>query len=223
MKTIQTILFAFLAPILLQAQGTFWNLDFEQATIVPLGGGNPNLFSALNAVPNWTVYSGNSPVNFVLYDNFSLSGGAVSIQDTFTPFVFLTPLEGEYSVLIQHTMGITPPSSAAIGQTGQLPVDAAALFFYAANFQDLQVTFAGNILSFVQVAVGPNYSILGADISGYAGQSGELRFTATAPALLTLDNIQFSSVGIPEPSVFSLFGLGLFGLAWHRHIKRGRK
>ena len=61
-----------------------------------------------------------------------------------------------------------------------------------------------------------NYTIYGADISAYAGQTGQLLFTAPLQTGALLDNIQFSSVAIPEPSALTLFALGSLLLGWHR-------
>jgi len=52
------------------------------------------------------------------------------------------------------------------------------------------------------------------DVSAYAGQSGELRFTSPWLASGLLDDVRFSSVAIPEPSALALCSLGvliLFG------------
>lgn len=220
MKKNVPLVFMLLSPILIQAQGTFLNLDFEQATMVPLGGGNSNLYSALDALPGWTVYQGSNVVGAVLYNNLTLGSPSVSIHDPMSIFGIIHPLEGVYSVVIQSSTGGVIPS--AIGQTGQLPLDSATLLFYAANYQNLEVSFADNAISYVQVGVGANYSILGADISSYAGQYGELRFTSRSSGFLEIDNIQFSSIGIPEPSTLTLFGLGALLLGWNWHRRNSR-
>src|SRR5262249_59639348 len=51
------------------------------------------------------------------------------------------------------------------------------------------------------------------DISPYAGQTGELRFTVPWLGDSVLDGIQFSSTPIPEPSALPLGILGLICLA----------
>ena len=56
---------------------------------------------------------------------------------------------------------------------------------------------------------GPNYTIYGGDVSAYAGRSGELRFTANTISPSTwgsaLDNIFFSRLPVPEPTICALF------------------
>jgi len=211
MKNNLIFLFSFLALDLLQAQGTFQNLDFEQANIVPLGGSDTNEVEASAALPGWTVYLGGSSVNYVLYDTVSLGSPAVSIQDSLSPVA--QPLQGSYSVVLQHS-GIDS-TTAGIGQTGQLPQNAASITFYVANYQTLQLTFAGNSIPLVQLGTTANYSVYGGNIAPYAGQTGELLFTdiANNSQPMELDNIQFSS-SVPEPSAFGLFALGslFFGL-----------
>jgi len=202
-----------------KAQGTLKNLDFEQATIVPLDL-SQQFYSASNALPYWTVYFGNSPVNYVLYDNVTIGSPAVSIHDSLSA---LQPLQGNYSVVLQHSSG-GPPTSAAIGQTGQLPQDVASIVFYVASYQTLQVTFAGNSISLVQLGTTASYSIYGGDIATYAGQTGELLFTdiASTSQPMMLDSIQFSTQPIPEPSVFGLLALSglLFCLRRQRNSAR---
>ena len=196
------------------AQGTFQNLDFEQASIIPLGGFDTNQVEASAALPGWTVYIGGSSVNNVLYDTLTIGSPAVSIQDSLSPVV--QPLQGSYSVALQNLTGGSV--TAAIGQTGQLPQDAASITFYVANYQPLQVTFAGSSIPLVQLGTTANYSIYGGDIVTYAGRTGELLFTdmANNSQPIMLDNIQFSDQPIPEPGVLSLFALGGLLLSVHR-------
>ena len=78
----------------------------------------------------------------------------------------------------------------------------------------MQVTFAGQLLSLFELGSGPSYQIVGADVSAFAGQTGELKFLMPRfgpvgnMSASYLDNIQFSNQPIPEPSAFYLIGLG---------------
>lgn len=202
----------FCALLSAKAQGTFQNLDFEQANIVPVGGSDTNLVEASAALPYWSVYVNSNPQTSILYDTATAGGPAVSIQDSLSPVAQV--LQGNYSVLLQ--VGVENGSSVAIGQTAQLPQDAASIIFYTEGPQNLQLTFASNLIPLVQIGATASHSIFSGDISSYAGQSGELRFTATYFSSLTLDNIQF----VPEPSAFVLFAFGglFFGLCrWCSH------
>jgi hypothetical protein len=86
----------------------------------------------------------------------------------------------------------------------------------------MQVTFGGQTIPTVQIGIQPigstRYLILGGDISSFAGQTGELRFTAPVTLLSFnipyLDNIQFSIEPIPEPGTLGLFALGALLLGW---------
>ena len=86
----------------------------------------------------------------------------------------------------------------------------------------MSVTFAGNPLSLIALSSGTSasgqpYTVYGANIAPYEGQTGQLEFTSLYnvhdPALL-LDDIQFSTNALtPEPSPVALTALGglLFG------------
>ena len=71
-------------------------------------------------------------------------------------------------------------------------------------------------MSFIQVGSDGNFKTYGADISSFAGQITEIRFTAHTlgwPSVspytgFFLDDIRFSDVSIPEPSASSLIALG---------------
>jgi hypothetical protein len=76
------------------------------------------------------------------------------------------------------------------------------------------VAFNGQNLSFQAIGAGANYTVYGADVSAYAGQTGELRFTAPVQNTALLDNIQFSNLPVPEPGVFALSAFGALFLGW---------
>jgi hypothetical protein len=186
------------------AQG-FKNLNFE-SPILPL---SPNFgsVSATNAIPNWTAYLDGRPIGSIGYDTVSLGGADVLLEDTTTPYgPHPLPIQGNYSVFLQ---GPQPglQTSAAIGQTGTVPITAQSLVFFAYQ-GGLQVTFNGQALSLVAVSNALNYTIYGASILPFAGQTGELLFTTPVFSSALLDNIQFSSVPIPEPNGLALAALG---------------
>jgi hypothetical protein len=74
----------------------------------------------------------------------------------------------------------------------------------------------------VPLANGANYTLYGANISSWAGQTAQLSFTVFAQSpyqnneYLYLDAIQFSTQSIPEPSAFALAALGALFLGFRR-------
>lgn len=199
-------------------QGTFVNLNFESARVIldPSSPYYPNAINASNALPGWTV-TGSFSAPDVLYNDVSLGAAAVSLQGTNG----VEPaLQGNYSVLLQgSTAG--GPAGVSIGQTGQVSLSTESLRFYGYNVINLQVTFDGQNLPYNAIGTGPNCTIYGADISAYAGQTGELLFSALPNGAALLDNIQFSTSPVPEPTVGVLFlcGAGVFGAnRWRRRF-----
>lgn len=214
MKKLAIIVFLFAIRAL--GQGTFQNLDFESANVSAFPRGSVPI---ANAMPGWVGYLGVISTSTVFYDDVSIGGAAISLQSTnsiLAPNV--SPIAGRYSALLQSSVGIEP-STAAVAQTGQIPATAASLQFYGASF--MLVTFGGQLLPLVELGTGPGYQIMGADISAFAGQTGELKFSVprTGPiGVMTssyLDNIFFSNQQVPEPSAFGLIGLGALLFGYH--------
>ncbi len=188
---------AVLTPVA-RGQGTFKNLDFE-LPITPLTPVNSQVPTA-DGLPGWTAYTYGSPQSSIVYNTVSLGAAAVSLQG---PGSSWPSLQGSYMVILQGSSGGTP-GSAAIGQTGQIPLAARSLIFWG-SLND--VSFGGQTLPFFQLGATPNYNIYGADISALAGRTGELLFTAAPTRFQLLDNIQFSTQPIPEPSIPALTAL----------------
>jgi hypothetical protein len=188
------------------AQSTFQNLDFEAANVPnvpPLQFGSDVLVT--DGVPGWTVYLGGIPQSSMLHNNMSLGAAEVAI---YGPQWFSSDiLQGNYTVSLQpSTAG--PATSASIGQTGLIPQTAESLSFYGNG--GFVVTFNGYQIPLTTLGSGANYTVLGGDISAFAGQTGELLFQGGG----LLDNIQFSNLPVPEPSTFGLSALGAWLLGW---------
>src|SRR5262249_3209980 len=103
-------------------------------------------------------------------------------------------------------------NGASIYQTGLIPLGSRSLFFSEKAIAGpwntvVQVAFNSQVLYQYVIGSGPGYSIYGVDVSMYAGQSGELRFTAPWLSTGMLDDIQFSSASIPEPRSICFLGL----------------
>jgi len=221
------------------AQVTFQNLNFEAANlpVIPAGqyGGEVAVFSAL---PGWTAYLGNTEQSEVLHNYAYNSTATVDIlgpnwQET-SGYTFGI-IDGQYSVFIQSgndPNNVTTFDNASIAQTGSVPANAESLQFKAWQLYvgTFSITFNGNSLSPVVLSSGQGpsgqpYTLYGADISPYAGQTGQLEFTQlynTADPSLLLDDITFSPTAVPEPSTLALVVIGGVTFGMHEWRKRGK-
>jgi hypothetical protein len=196
----------------------FVNLNFEGATITLVDPQVPQYIYASNSIPGWTAYLNGTPQWGIGYDTVSEGGATVCLEDTNANSLGPVPLQGIYSVLLEGASGVfgSNPTTASIGQTGTIPNTAQSFTFWGNLGGTVLVSFNGQNINFSAIANGPNYTTYGANISAYAGQTGQLLFTATLQSGATLDNIQFSSSPIPEPSTFALAALGGLLLSFRR-------
>jgi len=196
-----------------KSQG-FVNLNFENANLT--GYQQASLVPAANAFPGWTATA-----PYISYDAPSLSGNSISIFDTNPPYGGPV-IQGAYYAFLAS--GNTPGlgQTISLGQSGTIPGGMQSMTFWG-DIGGLQITFAGQSLAFSQTGSTANYNIYTADVSAFAGQSGQLLFSLPAYVnSATLDNIQFSSSPVPEPGILSLSALGglLFGLRRWKHASR---
>ena len=193
---------------------SFVNLSFESAAQANLGT-NPAVVATTTALLGWSAYINGIAQPNIFYNSVPLSAAEVTLQGPGNGLY--PPIQGQYFVSLwgeYRPLG-GPGDSAAIGQTGQIPGTAQSLVIWGV-IGGAQITFNGQLLGFQLTGTAANYSIYAADISAYAGQTGELRFTAPLnQSGINIDNIQFSNIPIPEPSALSVFGLGLLALGWH--------
>jgi len=206
------------------AQGTFQDLDFESATVVPVAG-RPGDYEFAQAFPGWTGYIGGVQEGLILYNNLTLSDAGLSIIDTaYRPVLGnQSPgglIQGNYTaVLMSGAAGVNQSADATLAQTGLVPLGANSLLFKA-HFDPYNssgsfgVTLGGQTLSLTPLQAGTNYTLYGADIRGWQGKTAALDFTVFAypqqinADYLFLDSIQFSDQVLPEPGVLSLSVLG---------------
>jgi hypothetical protein len=188
-----------------KAQGTFQNLDFEQ--------GNPGSVAfaqnvpVATVLPNWFAYYGDVQQTDVGYNVITTGATQISLVGG-SQF----HIDGNYSVLLQPG-----PSGASISQTGLVPLGSDSLLFEANGSGPLDVFIGGQNVSFSAVGSGPNYTLYGANISAWTGDSESLTFLAVAdgsPGGVTLDDISFSTSVVPEPNPIALTAIGglLFAL-----------
>src|SRR5205823_3181830 len=109
-------------------------------------------------------------------------------------------IDGSYTVVLQAGLANSPGSpgelaqtEVSIRQTGLVPLGTESIFFKAAaGFEPLSVSLAGQSIPTVAMGTGPNYTLYGGDISAFAGQTAELRFTALPPFNnWSIDSIEF--------------------------------
>jgi hypothetical protein len=212
-----------------RCQAGFTNLNFESAHLpFPPGPGGQTI-SVTDALPGWTVLLNSTEQGFVRYNEVSTGGTLMSLID---PYFALTSIgeviDGSYSLLLFAGGGVSPGINASISQTGTVPTGSLSLRFVSyhdASSGGLSLYFGGTSLPFQPLGdVSDRYALYGADISAFAGLSGELTFKVQAlPPYGTgssiLDNIQFV---VPEPSVWGLTLSGGLGLWWIRKHRRGR-
>ncbi len=199
------------------AQG-FVNLNFEACTLPTNAHLNATVSQAL---PGWTLYRGGVVQSQVPYNAGIAQQSFLSLDST----VFSYPsLFGNYNArLIVNSFDSL---DIALAQTGQVPEGTHSLQFKTdwANripAGGLVVSFENTTLSLQPVGFFPGYTLWEADISAFAGATGELRFTANhsgGPWGAYFDDIMF--VPVPEPSTWALLALGsaLFACA----ARRGR-
>jgi hypothetical protein len=203
MKTI-TMTLAMAAFFVISARGQgFLNLDFESAYNMPGNPGNGTLVPVTNALPDWTAYGGYVALANIYYVSNILGHAQAAELESGS-----LALSGN-----NFSVGLYPDSS--ISQTGLVPSDAESLQFEANSlYVVLNVALGGQRLSYSPISEGPGYVVFGADIpAGMDGQTEALTFSSQSAAGALLDNIEFSSMGVPEPSEYALVGLGavLFG------------
>jgi hypothetical protein len=203
-----------------QGQGTFQNLDFEQAN--PQFVAVPGSFvTPGSALPDWTATVGGTVPTAIPYNSATLGAPAVTLLGPPPPTPAFSPIDGNYSVLLQ---GSFPSAEPAISQTGLIPPGTQALLFKANPGNGaLDVSIDNQSISFVAMGSGPGYTLYGANISVWAGQTEALTFTAAQDTFSInnweLDDISFSpNAVVPEPSPLLLTSLGGALVALYRRL-----
>jgi len=204
------------------AQGSFQNLDFESATLVPISADTVQFAPAF---PGWTGTVGGVQQGSALFNDVNLSVSAISIIDSGWPYTYLGGvIQGNYTAVLQAGVILTSPTTtepadATLSQTGLVPLGTKSLQFKAYDPYSvgpayaLHVTLGSQQLSLIPLGSGGNYTLYGADIHTLAGQSAELNFTlpslgSSGNNYVFLDSIQFSDQVLPEPGILSLSALG---------------
>jgi hypothetical protein len=206
------------------AQGTFQNLNFEQANPVMANGGPyyPYGVTAASALPYWTVDVGGVQQTSIPENAPSL--GAPQVTLISSAYMFPPPIDGNYSVLLEGSDG---PGLPAISQTGLIPAGSQSLLFEAQpGSAALEVLVGSQVVPFSAVGTGVNYTLYGANISAWAGDTEELTFSAQESTVglnnWLIDDISFSTQTVPEPSPLALTGVGGLLFAVYRRFAHKR-
>ncbi len=111
------------------AQGTFQDLDFEEAKIVPISGpGEGQAVTVANALPGWTVNYDVVGQTQIYYNSPSTGATAVTLNANGYPG-FPEPIpEGNYSVFLQGGGFDGTFASPSISQTGLIPAGSSVAF-----------------------------------------------------------------------------------------------
>ncbi len=201
------------------AQGSFQNLDFENSIIVSSSPSGFGFNTGTANVPGWTEYNGWNAANYsggatLVYNNMTLDAPGIELEGA---DYFIPAIEGQYSILISGGDTQSMQTGAAIGQTGTIPITAQSLtFFLSYQYGNLQVSFNGQPIDYLLTGSTASYNVYAADISAFAGQTGQLLFNAPYYNRALIDNIQFSTSPVPEPSAFALTVLGTLVLTFRR-------
>ena len=196
-------------------QADFRNLDFEAARVQDLPPDSiGEVVTRSQALPGWLAQVG-SNLDPAINHNFLFHGTAgISLIGPQSPM--LAP-QGNYFVVLQAGQNpLNPPGGlvdASISQFGTVPSFAQSLQFLSSPIlEGAEVSFGGATIPLFLISVESGYGRWGGDVSAFAGQSGELRFTALGMPAPTfgffLDDIRFSPLPVPEPSSWALLALG---------------
>jgi hypothetical protein len=195
----------------------FINLGFESAKVVVDTNQVNSLWPCFstNAFPGWTCYVDGNPQTHITYNDMPMESAAVTLQGTNSP-IGIFPVQGKFAVYLKGgTHWSSNGTNPAIGQIGIVPANAQSISYWGEIGVLLQVTFNGQMLAFNPVSTSGNYSYLVADISNYAGQSGQLLFSGWG----FIDNIQFFSSPAPEPTSLTLFGCAMMAFYLRRCLR----
>ena len=234
MKTRQLLLACVIAshaPALVQAQGTFQNLDFESASVVPIPGDLDARIQFSSAFPGWLGYVGGVPRTAALYNRVYMDTSGFSLIEIGWPsYPSSSVIEGNFTALLMAggTGPFATPADTTLSQTSLVPVSAESLQFraYSPSGFPLRVVLGGQQLALTPLGSGTNYTLYGADIHAWQGHIAQLDFTLLSAGLfagnnyLFLDSIQFFPQAIPEPGTSGLIVLSGLLLSWRFLSKR---
>jgi len=210
---------------LARAQGTFQDLDFEEANPSAVVAGN----SAAALFPGWQVLVGGTPTTSVGDDVVTIGAPGVEIWDNKNGY---TPLQGNYTAFLQSATFPSGGASVGLSQTGIIPAGSQSIDLDASQEEGSSIVVAvgGTSISMVALEQFANYTLYGGNVSEWAGQNATLSITELPPAnqefspnLLQLDDISFSPGAVPEPITLVLTCIGGVLFAVYRRFAASAK
>jgi hypothetical protein len=180
--------------------GTFQNLNFEGATLP--NNSPPGFYPASEVLPGWNAYVEGSLQTSLFYNNFPLNGGAISLFSAADG-----ALDGNYSLFLSGSVFPGPPL-LSVTQSGTIPSGANSIQFTAQLAGSMFVYANGTSIPLHTLSSAGSVATYGGNISQFAGQNTVLQFSPGNPGWFILDDITFSSQGVPEPGELALAALG---------------
>jgi hypothetical protein len=225
-KALLAMCFVLASARLAQARGAFQDMNFESAQVI---------FNSYPAYPNFTIATTNALPSWAAFASGIGPGGIIRTQQLTYVYYGLVPLGSPTNlppVALGPASGGTTTrvsidgnfdvflNTGFISQTGQVPADAQALLFKVHSYElggSVLASLDGQSLPLSLLLTVPDtsqrigYTLYGANISSFAGQTADLVFSGAGGGAL-LDDIQFSTEPIPEPScvVLAYLGSGIF-------------
>ncbi len=207
----------------------FQNLGFDEANTnnVAAVPGDGSFGQLGELLPGWALrVSGDilvNPDDIIGFNNFAPGFGNITLLDRDHSFIgdFAPVTEGEYHLALSQRLNDVTGEflSNSLSQSGEVPVDARSIQFYSPrNLFELRANDA--VLPLLEIS--GSQKVFAADISAFAGQPIELKFTTLSGPFVynVIDAISFSSMQIPEPSVCALIGLGALTLFFGQRLVR---
>ena len=204
------------------SQGTFQNLDFEQANLT--GFSPMSSVPTTSAFPGWQAFINTVQASDVYYDTEALSTPGIAIWDEKTGY---TPIQGNYTAFLQAAADGNLSGSASLTQTALVPAGTESIQLDAnqQSGSSFVVSVGGQTIDMAPLQTFANYTLYGGNISAWSGQDATLSITemplvngGETVSLLQLDNITFSTTAVPEPSSFALTGVGGLLFALYRRF-----
>jgi len=216
------------------AQQAFQDLDFELANPVAGQGDPGGTATSASSLPGWNVSMGATPQTFVYQNTLTLGLGSVDLLGPgYAAAGTQGPgnagvMDGRYTLFLQAGSPLGR-GAATIDQVGTIPLGDVTIEWKQWDWSPaatlMSVTFGGNALTPVVMGSGANYTLYGADVTGYSGQTADLQFSAQwdngTPSWVGLDDISFSPTAVvPEPNIAVLGMMGGVVFALRRRFVR---